>query len=86
MRTIKKTKGVCIMLIQKTQSQMGMLRPTITKTASKAAEKLGKINFDIRPNRLVAEPCRDMYAKKQDTIVAYSEGMSVCDGVWGITC
>ena len=35
--------------------------PHIRRTAQKSARKLEQISFDVKPNKLVSEPKRNMY-------------------------
>lgn len=75
------------MLASRVQSTTPAVRPYSKKASAKAAEKLGKISFDIRSNKLISEPYKDLYVKRcGDGDGGEYSGMSVCDPVWGITC
>lgn len=74
------------MLASRVQSTTPAVRPYARKASAKAAEKLGKISFDIRSNKLVSEPYKDLYTKRCGDGGGEYSGMSVCDPAWAITC
>ena len=80
------------MLVTRTQLGTNTILPavkkTATKVASKTAEKLSEIRFlDIRPNKLVSEPYKDIFKQKCDgTGGGEWSGMSICEASWGSLC
>lgn len=74
------------MLASRVQSTTPAVRPYSKKASAKAAEKLGKISFDIRSNKLISEPYKDLYVKRCGDGGGEYSGMSICDPPVGFVC